>query len=162
MHTPELRSAIRGVAIFEASKGLAALLGLLGLLGLLRHDLHQLVLKWIDHVGLSPVQHYPALLLQAVDKLNATPVSTLVLLGSAYIALRWVEAWGLWQDKAWGEWLGALSCTIYLPLEVHHLWHRPSWQSALVLLVNIGLIVVMVLRLRQRRHSAPAVALPAV
>jgi len=138
------------------------LLGLFGLLGLLRHDLHQLALRWIDHVGLSPVQHYPALLLQAVDQLNATPVNTIVLLGSAYIAMRWVEAWGLWHDRAWGEWLGALSCGIYVPLELHHLWRKPSWSTASILLVNLMLIAVMVLRLRERRRATMAFAQSAV
>ena len=103
MNEASLRGAVRGVAIFEALKGVAALLGLLGLLSLLKHDLHHLVLEWIGHVGLSPQQHFPALLVEAVDRVNATPVHTLVLLGSAYIAMRWLEAWGLWRDRAWGD-----------------------------------------------------------
>lgn len=154
MPSDSLRGAVRGVAIFEALKGVAALLGLLGLLSLLKHDVHHLVLEWIGHVGLSPNQHFPALLMALVDRVNATPVHTLVWLGCAYIALRWTEAWGLWQDKAWGEWLGVVSCGIYVPLEVRHLWQAPHWQGAAVLAVNVALMAVLALRLQQRRRPS--------
>lgn len=98
-----LRTAVKAMAVFEATKGVAALLGLWGVLSLLHHDIHRLVLELIGHAGLSPQQRYPALLLQAADALNVTPVSTLVLLGCLYAAVRFIEAWGLWQDKAWGS-----------------------------------------------------------
>jgi uncharacterized membrane protein (DUF2068 family) len=126
---------------------------MLGLLSLLHHDLHHLAVEWMDHLGLSPHHGVAAWVLQAVDRINATPVRTLELVGSAYTAARWLEAWGLWQDKAWGEWLGVLSCGLYLPLELMHLLHSPSWQAGLVLLVNLGLIAVLALRLRQRRRG---------
>lgn len=151
-----LRSALQSVAIFEALKGVAALLGLLGLLGLLHHDLHRLALELIGHFGLSPDAHYPAALVAWVDKINATPIHTLVLLGGAYIALRWLEAWGLWHDKAWGEWLGALSSGLYIPLEVRHFLAHRHWQGALVLALNLVLVAVLLARLYQRRSAAHA------
>jgi uncharacterized membrane protein (DUF2068 family) len=149
-----LRTAVKSMALFEASKGLAALLGLMGLLSLLHHDVHKLALELIGHVGLSPDQRYPGLLLDAVDKLNVTPVHTLVLVGSLYAAVRFIEAWGLWGDKAWGEWFGVLSCAVYIPLEVGQLVHHPHWQGALVLGFNLALIVLLLARLVQRRRSA--------
>lgn len=147
-----LRTAVQSMAWFEASKGLAALLGLLGLLSLLHHDVHKLALELIGHVGLSPAQHYPGLLLEAVDRLNVTPVRTVVLVGCLYACVRFVEAWGLWQDKAWGEWFGVLSCAIYIPFEVGHLLQSTHWQGALVLAFNLALIVLLLARLRQRRR----------
>ena len=149
-----LRKALQSLAIFEAIKGLAALFGLLGLLSLLHHDLHRLALELIGHVGLSPDAHYPAAWIAAVDKVNATPIHTLVLLGGAYIALRWLEAWGLWHDLAWGEWLGAISSGIYIPLEIQHFWAHRHWQGGLVLLFNIVLVIVLLIRLYQRRSAA--------
>lgn len=147
---------MRGVALFEAAKGLLALLALLGLLSLLHHDLHHLAQDWMDHLGLSPQQDFAGMVLRGVDRVNDTPAHTLVLIGSIYIAARWLEAWGLWRDKAWGEWLGVVSCGLYVPLEVIHLWHSPHWQGAVVLLVNLSLIAVLTMRLRQRRATVHA------
>jgi uncharacterized membrane protein (DUF2068 family) len=154
MDPSSLRAAVRSMALFEAAKGVAALLGLLGLLGLLHHDLHRLALELIGHVGLSPVQHYPALLLDMVDRLNVTPVRTLVLLGGLYAAVRFVEAWGLWWDRAWGEWFGAAASGVYIPLEVQHILRHASWQAVLVLAFNAALVLVLLARLMQRRAQA--------
>ena len=97
-----LRNAVKTMALFEALKGVAALAGLLGLLSLLHHDLHHLAVELIGHFGMAPGQRYPDILLQAVDKVNVTPVHTLVLVGCLYSSVRFIEAWGLWWDKRWG------------------------------------------------------------
>lgn len=151
-----LRATLRCVAMFEALKGLAALGGITGLLSLLHHDLHHLASELIGHFGLDPHQHYPALLLDAVDKLNATPVSTLVLVATLYIGTRWVEAWGLWHDRGWGEWFGALAGALYVPFEVRHMLHEPGWPGITVLVFNLALVAVLLRRLQQRRQGASA------
>lgn len=153
-NTPHaLRTALQGIAVFEALKGVAALLGLLGLLSLLHHDLHRLALELIGHFGLSPEARYPAVLITWVDRVNASSIHTLVLLGAIYIALRWLEAWGLWHDRAWGEWLGALSAGLYIPLEVRHFLAHRHWQGALALLLNLVLVAVLLRRLYLRRKA---------
>ena len=57
------RSALQAIAIFEATKGLAALAGLIGVLDLLHHDVRAVVLTLIGRFGLDPEAHYPSLLL---------------------------------------------------------------------------------------------------
>ena len=71
----------------------------------------------------------------------------------AYAALRGAEGWGLWHDRAWAEWLAALSTGIYLPFELAHLLHRPGPAAALVLLLNVAVLMLMVARLRARRAA---------
>jgi uncharacterized membrane protein (DUF2068 family) len=54
-------------------------------------------------------------------------------LAIGYIVVRMLEAYGLWNERAWGEWLGALSGGLYIPFEIGHLVHRPStstWQCS--------------------------------
>ena len=148
-----LRTAVKTMALFEALKGVAALAGLLGLLSLLHHDLHHLAVELIGHFGMAPGQRYPDILLQAVDKVNVTPVHTLVLVGCLYASVRFIEAWGLWWDKGWGEWFGVLASAIYIPFELSHEMHRTSWQSVLVLVFNIVLVLVLLARLIQRRKE---------
>ena len=93
--------------------------------------------------------------MQAVDRLNVTPVHTLVLLGGLYAAGRFVEAWGLWRDKAWGEWFGVFCSGIYIPFELRHAVLHQHWQAWLVLAFNIVLVLVLLARLRQRRRETP-------
>ena len=145
------RRALRSIALFEAFKGLAALVMGLGLLELLHHDLRQLVLEAVGHFGLNPSQPFPALVLHYTDVLNTTPLDTLELMLGAYLLTRLTEAYGLWHQKAWGEWLGALSGGVYVPFEIHHLWHSPSRLGGLVLAVNVLIVGFLALQLRQRR-----------
>jgi uncharacterized membrane protein (DUF2068 family) len=146
------RSALRAIAIFDAITGLAALAGLIAVLDLLHHDVRALAMSLIDRLGLDPKSHYPSLLLQYADSLPDANVSMLVLLLCAFIALRFVEATGLWLGKVWGEYLGALSGGIYIPFEVVHWVREPAWLSAFVVLFNVVIVGYLTHALWQRLH----------
>jgi uncharacterized membrane protein (DUF2068 family) len=146
--------ALRAIALFEASKGLAALVIGIGLAQLLHHDLHQLVLELVGHFGLDLNQPFPALLLHYADVLNTTPLDTVELLLGGYLSLRFVEAYGLWMARAWAEWLGALSGGLYIPFELHHFWHEPGVLSFLVTAINVLIVAFLVMQLRQRQATA--------
>lgn len=147
------RRALRGIALFEGFKGLAALLSGIGLVSLLHHDLRHLVLELVGHFDLDPAQHFPALLLHYVDVLNGTPLGTLELLLAGYVLVRLSEAYGLWKDRAWAEWLGALSGGLYIPFELRHLWHAPTLVSGGVLVVNGVMVVFLAWQLVNRRRG---------
>jgi uncharacterized membrane protein (DUF2068 family) len=146
------RSAFQAIAIFEATKGLAALAGLVGVLDLLHRDVHSVVMALIGRFSLDPEAHYPSLLLHYADLLPNADVRMLVLLGSAYITLRFLEATGLWLGKAWGEYLGALSGGIYIPFELMHFMHEPSLVNAAIVALN-ALIVSYLVHALWLRHQ---------
>lgn len=145
------RRALRAIAIFEAAKGLAALAAGIGLLQLLHHDIHRLALALLWRFHLDPTLPYPTLLLHYADLLSAIDLRTLAPVALAYISVRFVEAWGLWKEKTWAEWLGALSGALYIPLEVAHLAHRPGAINAGVLLVNVVVVGFLAFQLWMRR-----------
>ena len=149
------RNALHAIAAFEATKGAAALAGLIGVLDLLHRDVRAVVMALIGRFGLDPEAHYPSLLLHYADLLPDADVHLLVMLGSAYIALRFVEATGLWLGKAWGEYLGALSGGIYIPFELIHFIHEPSVVNAGVVLLN-AVIVAYLARALWQRHQRKA------
>jgi uncharacterized membrane protein (DUF2068 family) len=151
------RRALHAIAIFEAAKGLAALAGLIGILDLLHHDARAAVMTLIGRFGLNPEGHYPSLLLHYASLLPETDVQMLVAVGSAYIALRFIEATGLWLCKVWGEYLGALSGGIYIPFEAVHWVREPSWLNAFIVLLNatiVGYLVHALWRRHQQKASA--------
>ncbi|ARP84959.1 DUF2127 domain-containing protein [Bordetella genomosp. 9] len=148
--------AQRVIALFEALKGLGALAASIGLLSLLHHDLRHIVFVIIGHFGLDPGGHYPEELLRLAALLQDTSVRTLVALAAAYVTLRLAEAYGLWRDRAWGEWLGALSGAIYVPFELRHLLHAPSALSAAVVLANVLIVAFLAWQLVRRRAPRAA------
>ena len=144
------RRALRAIALFEAAKGLAALAAGIGLLELLHHDIHRLALALLWRFHLDPALPYPTLLLHYADLLSAIDLRTLAPVALAYIAVRFLEAWGLWKEKTWAEWLGALSGALYIPLELAHLAHRPGAINAGVLLANLVIVGFLAFQLWMR------------
>ena len=152
-HPVAERRALRAIALFEAAKGLAALIATVGLLNLMHRDVRQLAIELIGRFGLRPEAHYPSILLHYAGLLPAANLHLVVLAAASYIAVRLAEAYGLWNDRAWAEWLGALSGGLYVPFELRHLLHQPSFISAAVLAGNILVVAVLGHQLWLRRRS---------
>ncbi len=143
--------ALHLIALFEGLKGLAAIAASLGLLGLAHRDVRGLAYALIGHFHLNPDAHYPRLLLSYADLLVNTNLRSVVLLAWAYATIRLLEGYGLWKDRAWAEWLAALSGAIYVPVEINHLVHHATFANALVLAGNVAVVAYMVWRLWRRR-----------
>jgi len=148
------RNALRAIAAFETVKGLAAIAASIGLVSLVHHDLRHLAYALIGHYHLDPDAHWPKVLLADVDWLSNANLRNLVLGAWAYAAVRIAEGYGLWRDRAWAEWLAALSGSLYLPFEANHLIAFPTAINGAVLLGNLGVVVYMVWRLRRRLTAA--------
>ena len=146
------------IALFEALKGVAAIAASLGLLSLAHHDMQALAHALIGHFHWDPEAHYPRMLLDQAALLANTDLRQPVVLLGAYSAIRLAEAYGLWRDRAWAEWLAAVSGAVYLPLEISHLMHRTTWLNAGVLALNLAVVAYMVVCLRRRRAPAPTVS----
>ena len=112
-HPTASRQALHAIAFIEALKGLAALAGIIGVLDLMHHDVRHLAIELIGRFGSNPDARYSSLLLHYADLLTGADVGSLLRLAGAYICLRFLEAYGLWRDRAWGEWLG---CAIWWSL----------------------------------------------
>jgi uncharacterized membrane protein (DUF2068 family) len=152
-HPVAKRRALHAIAVFEALKGLAALAGIIGVLDLMHHDVRHLAIELIGRFGLNPDAHYPSVLLHYADLLPGADLRSLVFLAFVYILVRLLEAYGLWNDRAWGEWLAALSGGLYIPFELGHLMHRLSVISVVVLVGNVFVVGFLVIQLWRRRKD---------
>ena len=132
---------------------MVALAAGLGFLSLLHRDLRHIAASFIGHIGLDPEGHYPAIILNNIDKLLAANRGVLLIAVSAYVLVRFLEAYGLWNDRLWGEWLGALSGALYIPFELRHLIHSPTLATAAVVIGNIAVVGYLAWQLRQRDLS---------
>ena len=152
IHPVADQRALRAIAIFEAVKGAGALAISLGILALIHANLRVVAVNLIGTVGMDPEAHYPTMLLHYVDIFADANKIPLLLVVAAYVSVRFAEAWGLWFQRPWGEWLGALSGALYIPLEVRHLVLRQTLGSLTVLLLNVAVVVYLGWLLWRRRH----------
>ncbi|MGZ9712143.1 DUF2127 domain-containing protein [Glaciimonas sp. GNP009] len=147
------RAALKAIATFEGIKGLAALAATLGLLDLLHHDIRHLAIELIGHFGMDPTAHYPSIFLHYADVLNDENRRNVALIGLAYISLRFTECYGLWNNRAWATWLGAISGGIYIPIEIRHLVLHPSLTNAAVLAGNVFVVAYLVVQIWLKRTA---------
>jgi len=147
------RRAMRSIAVFEGVKGVLAIAAALGLFSLLHHDLHHVAATLIGHFGLSPGDHYPSLLLHYADLVEDTNRRTLALLAIAYVVVRCAEAYGLWHERIWGQWLAAFSGAIYVPFELEHLVFKPTIVGGVVLFANVAIVTYLGVELWRERRA---------
>jgi len=106
------KNILQAIALFEAAKGIAAVAASLGLLTLAHHDIRALAYALIGHLHLDPEAHYPRLLLDEATWLAHADLRQFVMIACGYAAIRFVEGYGLWRDRAWAEWLASCSGAI--------------------------------------------------
>jgi uncharacterized membrane protein (DUF2068 family) len=146
-------NALHAIALFEALKGLAAIAASLGLLSLVHHDVRAMAYALMGHFHLNPDARFPQMLLNDISALQNANLRQVVLLAWGYAAIRLTEGYGLWRDKAWAEWLAAVSGAVYLPLELSHLAAHTTAINGLVLVGNLAVVAYMVVRLWRRRKQ---------
>lgn len=145
--TSDSHNALRAIALFEAAKGLLALLvaGALTAIGpdALQHELEHVLARFgVDAERGSTV------MLDAI-----TPQTLHIAVGVAviYAGVRLLESWGLWRHRAWASWLGVIGAAAYLPFEIYALWQHPDWMTWGVFLLNLMIVLVLARDLRRRR-----------
>ncbi len=130
---------LRAIAVFEIFKGGLALVGFFWVA--LGHDNIASLMQRLVHLGhLNPEGSIAKFLLNTVAHFNPMMLSAVVL---AYVALRAAEAYGLWRERHWAEWLAAISSTIYIPLEVLEIIKHPSWRHIVTLVVNVLIVIFL-------------------
>jgi uncharacterized membrane protein (DUF2068 family) len=146
-------NTLHAIAPFEALKGPAAIAASLGLLSLVHHDVRAIAYALMGHFHLNPDARFPQMLLNNISALQNANLRQVVLLAWGYAAIRLTEGYGLWRDKAWAEWLAAISGAVYLPLELSHLAAHTTAINGLVLVGNLAVVAYMVVRLWHRRKQ---------
>jgi uncharacterized membrane protein (DUF2068 family) len=152
----QIRSGVRAVAALEAAKGVLVLAAGLGLLSLLHRDVQDVGERIVHHFHLDPAKHYPNIFLKAAENLTDARIVLLAAGAAAYALVRLVEAYGLWRGRRWAEWLSALSGAFYIPFEIGHLRHHPTWLSWGALVVNVLVVLLMCAALWRSRRKGKA------
>ena len=146
---------VRAVALFEAAKGLLVVLVGFGLLAGVHRDAQQLAESIVAHLHLNPASQVPRVFVQAAASVALPGGNWLVLGAAAYVAVRFVEAWGLWFRRPWAQWFAALSGAVYVPFEVYELATQGGLLPVAALLVNLAVVAVVARPLARRYRARP-------
>jgi uncharacterized membrane protein (DUF2068 family) len=130
------RLGLKVVAGIEAAKGVLVLAAGLGLFGLLYRDVQAGAERLVRNFHLNPASHYPRVFLEAMARVDNAHLRLLALGALAYAVVRFIEAFGLWRARRWAEWFGALSGSVYLPLEIYTLYESITWPRVTLFCAN--------------------------
>jgi uncharacterized membrane protein (DUF2068 family) len=148
--------ALRPVALIEALKGLIVLIAGFGFLSFLNRDNELFAEQIIRQLHLNPEHYYPQIFITAMARLEDSHLWALAGVAAIYATVRFVEAYGLWYERRWAEWLAALSGGIYIPFETYELFRNPSGLLIGVLSLNLVIVGYMVWLLTETRRKSAA------
>nr|WP_227671507.1 DUF2127 domain-containing protein [Psychrobacter sp. 72-O-c] len=144
--------SIKAVAIYEVVKGVGALLGACAL-WLWHADIDNWLTRatdsWRQNFGhfLAPQIESSVRIAQQASK--NWPLFLLLIF--AYASLRFIEAYGLWQDKTWAYWFGVVGYGIFIPIELYYLIASPfDWFKLGILITNIIIIIVVYRNMKRK------------
>jgi len=152
---------LRGVAVFEAVKGVLALAGGIAVLTLRHKDLERVaehILRFF-HYGEEhrAAQHF----LRFASRVTGHDLWLLFFGILVYVAVRFVEATGLWLEKEWAEWFALLSGALYMPWEIYELIRRATGLKWTIFIINVLIVLYMAWLLMdsyKRRRAAAELA----
>ena len=145
--------SLRAIALFEAAKGAVVLVAGAGLLQWIHHHAQHAVDDLVRHLHINPARSHPRIFEQVIMHVTNNELKLLAFGALLYTAFRFVEAWGLWWQRRWAEWLAMVSGAIYLPFELYELLRTLHWAAVLVFVVNLLIVGVLAWRLRQRNEN---------
>jgi uncharacterized membrane protein (DUF2068 family) len=143
---------LRLVALYELAKGLLVLLLGLGLLAFLHRDVQEVAEELLLHLHLNPASRIPGIFIRLVDKVASIDMWFLALGALTYACIRIAEGYGLWNDRAWAEWLGVGSGLIYVPFEIYELANGVTMLKLATFALNILVVAVLADALWRRRR----------
>jgi uncharacterized membrane protein (DUF2068 family) len=150
------RNLLRVVASFEFIKGIFVLLIGLSAILLVHKDAWVIAESLLALLHISTDRHWAQLFLDFADRLTDASLWAAAQLAFAYSVLRFAEAYGLWKQRTWAEWLAFVSGTLLLPLEIRGLMRGITVLRSAVFLANLAIVFYMLFVLRaglQRRRE---------
>jgi uncharacterized membrane protein (DUF2068 family) len=152
---------MRAVAAFEFGKGIFVMaMGLCALM-LVHKDVWLIAESLLALLHISSDRRYAQVFLDFADSVTDARLWTIASVALTYAALRFAEAYGLWRQRAWAEWLAFAAGTLLLPLEVRELLRGLTVVRVVLFAGNLSIVLYMLYLLRaNRRERQRAAAAP--
>jgi uncharacterized membrane protein (DUF2068 family) len=154
------RQMLRAVASFECTKGIFVVIMGLCALALVHKDVWLIAESLLALFHISSDRRSAQLFLDFADSITDARLWAAARIAFAYAALRFTEAYGLWKERTWAEWVALISGSLLLPLEVRELLRGITlWRVVLFVgnLLVVFYMVYVILSNRRERENARTV-----
>jgi uncharacterized membrane protein (DUF2068 family) len=152
LHLSQKR-ALRAVALFEFLKGVFVLLMGLCALALVHQDVWLIAESLLAALHVNPDRHYALAFLDFADNITDARLWAAARIAFAYSALRFIEAYGLWRQRSWAEWVAFISGTLLMPLEIRELMRGITVVRSILFVGNLAIVFYMLYLLRENRRQ---------
>ena len=161
LHLSQKR-ALRVIALFELIKGVFVLLMGLCAMALVRRDAWLLAESLLALLHINTDRRSAQFFLDFADRVTDARLWAAAQIAFSYSVLRFIEAYGLWRERPWAEWVAFVSGTLFLPLEIRQLMRGITLLRSAWFLGNLVIVLYMaqVLRANHRRRAACAASTP--
>jgi uncharacterized membrane protein (DUF2068 family) len=129
--------------MFEAAKGVIVLLLGMGVLGLLHKDVEAAATDLLLHLHINPDRRLSHSFTNAAARMTDGGLWMIFSASILYAAVRFTEAWGLWNKRVWAQWFALLSGALYLPWEIVKVIQRSNWLHLSVFLLNLAIVLYL-------------------
>ena len=123
-----------------------------GLARAIRGDVGEFAEHLVHRLHLDAAKRFPRIFLDLANNLSDAQLWALAALAMTYSIVRFAEAYGLWFERRWGEWIAALSGGIYVPVEIYELSRGYSTVKLAALVLNTLVVAYMCFLLLRRRR----------
>ncbi|HWZ78615.1 MAG TPA: DUF2127 domain-containing protein [Candidatus Sulfotelmatobacter sp.] len=151
------RRVLRAVAGLEFFKGLFVVLMGICALALVHKDAWLIAESLLTLLHISTDRRSAQIFLDFADSVTDARLWAAARIAFAYAALRFTEAYGLWNARTWAEWVAFVSGTLLLPLEVRQLFRGITFFRCALLVGNLAIVCYMLYIIlenrRERRNS---------
>jgi len=137
------RRVLRAVAAFEFFKGCFVLVLGFCALALLHKDVWRYAESLLALFHISTDRRSAQMFLDLADNVTDARLWAAARIAFAYSALRFTEAYGLWRERTWAEWVALVSGTLLLPLEVRELMRGLTWLRCAFFVGNVAVVLYM-------------------
>lgn len=154
------RRVLQAVAAFEFFKGIFVMLIGFCALALVHKDVWLYAESLLALFHISTDRRSAQLFLDFADSVTDARLWAAARIAFAYTALRFTEAYGLWNCRTWAEWVALVSGALLMPLEIRELLRGVTALRSALFLGNLAVVFFMLYVIlsnrRERRMAAPA------
>jgi uncharacterized membrane protein (DUF2068 family) len=114
----------------------------------LKHQAQDLIGRVTGDTGQGATQGILDRELQRLLHLNKGTLIILITTACAYCVVEGIEAWGLWHEKRWAEYLTAIATAGFLPFEIKEIVDKVTVLRVTALVLNIAILLWLLWRKR--------------